>query len=236
MQKVLVTIPARNEARSVADVVRAVRVEVAAAGFECLVHVVDDASEDGTAEAARAAGATVFTIASSSGLAAVFREEMCHALGTDADWIVHIDADGQYEPSDVGALLEGLAAGADLVLGSRFRGDIAGMPWRNRLGNRALTWLVRRVTGRPISDAQSGLRAFTRAVAEVPIRGRFTYTQSQLVGVARRGFSIVEVPIRFGPREHGESRLIHGRLVAGTRMLLDTARSAFARPHTPEGS
>ncbi len=228
MQKVLVTIPARNEAASVGKVVGQVRAEVEGAGYECIVHVVDDASEDRTAEAARAAGATVFSNPSRLGLAAVFREEMRRALETDAGWVVHTDADGQYDARDIPALLDGLSGGADFVLGSRFLGSIDGMPRRNLLGNRALTWLVRRVTGRPISDAQSGLRAFTRQVAEVPTFGRFTYTQSQLIGASRRGFTIVETPIRFGPREHGSSRLIRWRFVAGLKMLADTARSAFA--------
>jgi glycosyltransferase involved in cell wall biosynthesis len=225
---VVVTIPARNEECSVAEVVRGARGAVEGAGHECVVHVVDDASSDATAARAVAAGARVFPSSERAGLAGTFRREMTCALETDADWIVHLDADGQYVPQDIPALLGALAEGADLVLGSRFRGEIEGMPARNRIGNRVLTGLVRTVTRRPISDAQSGLRAFTRDVARLPIRGAFTYTQSQLISAARAGFEIHEVPIRFRPRAHGSSRLISSRPVAGVRMLLDLARSAWA--------
>ena len=97
---------------------------------------------------------------------------------------------------------------ADLVLGSRFAGHIEYMPWANRVGNILATKAVSIVSGLPITDGQTGFRAFSREAAlRLMVLSRYTYTQETILQAAYHRFKVVEVPIDFRKRS-GKSRLI----------------------------
>ena len=130
-----------------------------------------------------------------------------------ADIIVNTDADLQYNQQQIPALVAPVLAGeADLVLGSRFRGSIEYMPLQKKWGNRLSSWIVRRVSGLPISDAQTGFRAFSREAAlRMNIQSTYTYTQETILQAAAANLVVKEIPIEFRKRE-GSSRLISGIL------------------------
>jgi len=143
-------------------------------------------------------------------LAETFKTEIDKALEKKADVIVHIDADGQYVAGEIPLLLKKIDEGADLVLGSRFKGKIESMSPIKRFGNRIFSLIVTYIIKMPISDTQTGFRAFTRRVAEeAKITSTFTYTQDQIITSSRQKFKIVEVPVTFLKRD-GESRLMKG--------------------------
>jgi hypothetical protein len=107
---------------------------------------------------------------------------MRECLKRNADIIVHTDADGQYSANDVPILIKEVVNGADLVLGSRFKGGIESMPWLKKLGNIAFSKVISKITGFRISDCQTGFRAFTKEVAEqIQITSFHTYTQEQII-------------------------------------------------------
>jgi hypothetical protein len=93
--------------------------------------------------------------------------------------------------------------------------------------NRVLTRVVSSIGRVAVTDAQSGFRVFTRAVAALPIRATFTYTQAQIIRTARANMSVREVPITFKKRLFGSSRLISSKPYAGLRMLSDIFSESY---------
>ncbi len=210
--KVIVTIPAFNEEKTIGKVVGDVKRVMSQAKYDYSVIVVDDGSKDSTAETAKKAGANVYSHPRNLGLAETFRTEMAKCLENKADIIVHTDADGQYLAEDIPKLLAEIEKGYDLVLGSRFRGKIESMPLMKRFGNRAFSKVLSQITGVKISDGQTGLRAFTKEVAEkISFISMHTYTQEQIIRAAKQKFRIAEVPVYFAKR-HDKSRLMSGPL------------------------
>ena len=201
--KIVVTIPAYNEEKTIAKVILDIKKAINAK-----ILVVDDGSRDHTMDSAKKAGATVISHPFNYGLAETFRTEMKEALNLNADIIVHIDADGQYLASEIPKLISAIEAKkADLVLGSRFKGKIESMPLLKRIGNKAFSRVISRVIGKRISDGQTGFRAFTREIAEMGITSDHTYTQEQIIRAAKHKKRIVEVPVYFARRKD-KSRLI----------------------------
>ena len=201
--KVVVTIPARNEAKTIGEVVRG------ALQTTRTVLVMCDRCTDHTASVAKEAGALVsLSKPDTQSLADVFRQEMEAALAFNPDAIVHIDGDGQYSPADMPGLLEGLRE-APLVLGNRlYRGRPEGMTLSKYAGNRLLSTFYSLVLRRSIPDITTGYRAFTPDIAMIQLKARYTYTQEQVYSVACKGHKIAFVPVAFFPRSDGNSRLI----------------------------
>jgi glycosyltransferase involved in cell wall biosynthesis len=201
--RVVVVVPAWNEAPRVARVVRGVPSWVDS------IVVVDDASTDGTADAARAAGDARVEVAQhthnrgvGAAIATGYRRALARA-GAPRDAIVVMAGDGQMDPYDLPALLEPIARGqADYVKGDRFaRADTARtMPPARRLGGLALSWATAHAIGVPISDSQCGYTAIARAACERldldALWPRYGYPNDLLSQLALRGLRIAEVPVR----------------------------------------
>jgi glycosyltransferase involved in cell wall biosynthesis len=154
-----VIIPAYNEEGGIGPVVREIATELGGLDYELLV--VDDGSEDRTAELAKAAGATVVSLPENRGYGAALKSGIKAARH---DRIVIIDADGTYPATAIPALLEGLEK-YDMVVGAR-NGDNVSIP----LVRRPAKWLLQRIAsylaGRRIPDLNSGLRAMRRELIE----------------------------------------------------------------------
>lgn len=201
----LVTIPALDEAHSIEDVVRTVPNPIA--GF-ARVHVVvfDDGSTDETCTRAKAAGAEVIRHETPRGVAQTFRESVELALERDADVLVTIDGDGQFDPGDIPAMVEPIVQGtADFVAADRFSG-VTGrppdMPVAKYVGNRLMNALIRRITGMDATDVSSGFRAYSReALYRLNVHSSFTYTQETFLDLATKGVCLrqVPVPVRYYP-------------------------------------
>ncbi|MGF1471571.1 MAG: glycosyltransferase family 2 protein [Rubrobacteraceae bacterium] len=201
-----VVVPAKDEAATIGELLSRInRVEIP--GFELQVFVVNDGSEDRTAEIARDQGAEVISHSQNLGLGAAVRTGLREAVAAGASIIAYLDADLEYFPHDIPILVEPVLAGrADYVLGSRFRGGVRGMKLYRRLGNYAFTALLVLLTGRWMTDGQTGMRAFSReAAAAAEIIHDYNYAQVLTLDLLRKGFSMEEVPIRYRIREHGKS-------------------------------
>lgn len=226
--RVLVAVPALNEADTVADVVAQIRKALPAD-----VLVVDDASEDDTAALAATAGAQVLRMPLNVGVGGAMRAAFLFALEHDYDALVQVDGDGQHDPAQIPALLEPLATGASVVVGSRFAHGYRTARTR-RVAMRVLAWGAGRLIGVRLTDTTSGFRAADRrAIALFAHRYPAEYlgdTTESLVVAGRSGLRVVEVPVTMLPRQGGTASQRAGRstLFVG-RVLLALAIAALTR-------
>jgi glycosyltransferase involved in cell wall biosynthesis len=223
----LVVIPALDEEKTVGLVIREIPRDLPGVA-QVEVLVVDDGSGDRTGAEAEAAGASVIRHASPRGVGAAFGTALRYAIDAGADLIVSIDADGQFDPHDIRALIEPVRSGrADFASASRFKDPalIPRMPFMKRWGNGVVSRLVSRLTGQTFYDVSCGMRCYSRRAAmSLNPLGRFTYTQEVFLNLAFMQLRIAEVPVSVrGEREHGRSR------VAGSlwRYALNTSGIIF---------
>ena len=164
--------------------------------------VVDDGSTDGTRAAA---GQVAIAHSRNMGKGAALRDGIREAIARGATVLVTIDADGQHPPEEIPRLLQPVEQGrADLVLGARKRDGV--MPISRRLTNWLSATLASRIGGQHVRDAQTGFRAFTRALAlEVqPAGDRYEYEANFLLDALRAGYRVasVDVPTIYGAPSH----------------------------------
>jgi glycosyltransferase involved in cell wall biosynthesis len=163
------------------------------------VVVVDDGSEDDTAQRARAAGACVLTHLVNRGQGAALQTGITYALAQGAEFIITFDADGQHDMADLPALVSPIARGeAEISLGSRFLSRREKIPATRRL-ILFLAVLFMRVTSRVrLSDAHNGLRAFSRRAARMlDLKlDRMAHASEIVDQIVASGLPYVEVPVR----------------------------------------
>jgi glycosyltransferase involved in cell wall biosynthesis len=196
--------PARNEEKTIGEVVEKARRAAERAGMKCEVIVADNSS-DATPHIARSMGATVVT-PDRLGYGYAYRYALQRARGK---YVVMADADGTYDLEEAPKLLEPLVKGeADIVLGTRLKGRImpGAMPWLHRyIGNPLLTFILNRFYGTKVSDAHTGFRAATREALEKLnlTSDGMEFASELLIKAAYAGLRIKEVPITYYPRREG---------------------------------
>ncbi|MCP4686424.1 MAG: glycosyltransferase family 2 protein [Desulfobacterales bacterium] len=192
-------IPARNEASSVADVVRGVK-----RATPCDVIVIDDASVDGTAEAARAAGARVLPLLFQQGAWGAIRTGFRYALKHGYDIAVTLDADGQHDPAFIESIIQPVRSNlADMVIGS--------CPARGSKARKAAWSFFRRLTMLGVTDLTSGFRAYNRLSIAALTSAETSLLDYQDIGVLiylkDKGFVVSEAPVPMCERTSGHSRV-----------------------------
>lgn len=210
-KRVCVFIPCHNEEDIIGNTVRELRRYLDSDEFPYtgVILLVDDGSEDRSFEIARKAGADVlYRHVTNEGLGAATRTgmEIAHYIGSDS--FVKFDADLQHDVQDIRPSVDPLLEDrADIVYASRFSGMIHyRMPLVRALGNRFFTWIMRLMTGWPITDAQTGMMCFSRrylTIFEMP--GSYNPPQQALFDACRKGMRYAEVPAQFHKRKTGES-------------------------------
>ncbi len=200
--RIAVVIPTYQAGATVAVVVARTRAVVPSS---CVI-VVDDGSVDGTAATLATAPAITLVHDENLGKGAALRDGIRAAIAHGASVVVTVDADGQHPPEEIPRLVAPIIDGwADLVLGTRARSGA--MPLGRRLSNWLSARLASRIGGQAVSDAQTGFRAFSRAVAERvrPTDARYEYETAFLLGALGAGFRVACVPvptIYSGARSH----------------------------------
>ncbi len=204
---VSVVIPCLNEAAAISGCVARARETLAAAGLPGEVIVVDNGSGDGSAELARAAGATVLS-EPLRGYGSAYR---CGFQAARGRYVVMGDADGSYDFGELVRFVAALDGGADFVIGTRLRGRIhpGAMPWLRRyVGNPLLSGLLNALYGAGVSDSHCGMRAFRRddlRRLELSSTG-MELASEQVIRSVQLGLAIRELPIDYRPRV-GRSKL-----------------------------
>lgn len=201
--RILVVIPAWNEAGAVAGTIA----EVRASQPDVDILVVDDGSGDGTAAAARGAGAEVARLPFNLGVGGAMRTGYRYAMREGYDVVVQIDADGQHDPSYLPQMLAGLEH-SDVVIGARFAGEgtyAARGP--RRWAMRMLAAVLSRLARTRLTDVTSGFRvANRRAVRVFADHYPAEYlgdTVESLVIALRVGCTVSQQPVHMRPRTIG---------------------------------
>jgi glycosyltransferase involved in cell wall biosynthesis len=207
----VVLMPALNEEATIADTIRRIPRQMPDIGSVQVV-VINDGSTDRTVAEAQAAGATVLSHGQRLGVGAAFQTGLGEALAMGADLVVSIDADGQFDPATIPALIEPVVAGrADFATASRFADPalVPQMPAIKRWGNRMMSRLISRLCRQVFHDVSCGMRCYNRRAAmSLNLIGSFTYTQEVFLNLVYKRMRIVEVPLAVqGQRRHGKSRV-----------------------------
>jgi dolichol-phosphate mannosyltransferase len=214
-------LPTYNEAENLEPLVRAALPELAAAAPEHRVLIVDDSSPDGTGAIADRLAAELPTVEvlhrpAKEGLGPAYVAGFDRALAAGAELVIEMDADFSHDPRDLPRLIEA-AAGADLVLGSRYveGGGIADWGRFRRVLSRGGSWYARRVLAVAVRDLTGGFKCFRRETLEA-----VGYREAHADGYAfqieltyratRAGFRVKEIPIVFRDRAVGRSKMTPG--------------------------
>jgi hypothetical protein len=204
--RIVVISPAFNEAENVGAVIHAMPEEVE--GYRVVPIVVDDRSDDGTADVARAAGALVTSLPVRRGGGLALRVGYDIALRLGADIVVTMDADGQHQPEELPILVKPILSGeADHVNGSRMLGDFERGPLIRHAGVHLFSWIVTVLTGQRVTDISSGYRATSATTLRKLILEQDQFWTSEVtIEALRQHARIVEVPVTFLTRRGGESK------------------------------
>lgn len=215
-------IPCHNEEESISPLIGRIRKVMEERGESFEIIVVDDASKDGTAKAARSAGAKVISHPYNIGNGASVKTGIRAALG---GIVVMMDGDGQHPPEVVPQFLDALED-FDMVVGARSKSSHAGS--HRLFANTLYNWLASYVSKARILDLTSGFRATRKATAMrhlYLLPNTFSYPTTITMSYLRSGLKIKYVPVEASPRT-GTSRSKIRLFYDGTRFILIITRVA----------
>jgi glycosyltransferase involved in cell wall biosynthesis len=203
---IAVVIPAFDEEASIGSVLSAVPAAVRGEATECLV--VDDGSTDGTSTAATRAGALVCRLGRNLGQGRALQVGYRLAAARGAKVVVTLDADGQFDPTEMPRLVLPVLEGrADFVNGSRRLGTATGSGVLRSAGLRFFSAVVSALTGTQITDPANGFRAFRAGLpASVKLKQVQYQTAELLIGALAAGYEVVEAPVTVLSRSAGVSK------------------------------
>ncbi len=199
-KRVSVIIPAYNEEGSIGEIVSDIRERYP--DFEIIV--VNDGSKDGTGRAAKEAGALVYSHPYNIGNGAAIKSGIRIASG---DFLVMMDADGQHDPKDIGALIDELPV-FDMVVAARRKAHQAN--WGRALANTLYNRLASYVAKFTVRDLTSGYRAVKASVAQrllYLLPNTYSYPTTLTLAVLRSGGSLKYIPTDVRVRKGGKSKI-----------------------------
>jgi glycosyltransferase involved in cell wall biosynthesis len=210
--KLIVNIPAYNEEKDIAQTIKRIKESFGAEFYmkagslitEKLIQVVDDGSTDGTARVAKEAGADiVISYKPNRRLAYSFKQAVENSLQEGADYMVNIDADGQFDPNDIPKLLNPILIGrSDMVIANRFgKTKAQNIPWIRETLNRFAANVIGFFLNHKTNDLTCGFRAHSReALLRLNLTNvHFTYTQETIIDAIGKNLKLewVAVPVKY---------------------------------------
>lgn len=260
IERVLVILPTYNEADSLIQVVDA----VLSLPEDLDILVVDDSSPDGTSDLAKNHSAfdkRLFLLQrpGKQGLATAYKEGFQWGLKQGYDVCMEMDSDLSHDPMDISRLLQTIADGADIAIGSRYLHGISVINWplRRLLVSIGAGIYTRWISGLPLTDPTGGFKAIHRKVIEQldweKVKSDGYGFQIEVSFFAhKKGFLLKEIPIIFTERRDGESkfslsiaveaalRVLHlgfiERFQRENRKIRATGRNSYSEPFSKEAS
>ncbi|MFI6390279.1 polyprenol monophosphomannose synthase [Nonomuraea sp. NPDC050540] len=213
--RVLIVVPTYNERDNLPLIAERIRAAVP----DAHLMIVDDNSPDGTGDladelAAKDDHVRVLHRPGKQGLGAAYIAAFRLGMSEGYDVLVEMDADGSHQPEELPKLLEALAEGADLAIGSRWvpGGKVVNWPAHREFLSRGANVYVRLILGLPIRDATAGFRAYRAATLEkIGVSGvesqGYCFQVDLTLRTVRSGLRAREVPITFVERVNGVSKM-----------------------------
>lgn len=217
---VTILIPAFNEEKTIKKIVKD-SLKIKEYRIDVIVAI-DGKTTDKTRIIAKSAGAKVLHKDMGKDKGIVVARSIPHLRG---DYVVQIDADYQFLPSDIPRLVKPLINGWDVTLGTRYaKGahiEVGSVTPLKKIGSFVLSGLTSIVTGEKITDVMAGFKGFKREVLRDldPQTHHFGYEAELVIKAARKKYKILNVPIHYRKRVIGASNIQlvkHGLLVLGT--------------------
>ena len=208
--KIIALIPVLNEEETIGYVVRG------ALKYVDHVIVVDDLSEDNTADIARRAGAQVIILKRRRRLGGVIKTGIEYVKKLDPDIMVMLDSDSQHEPSDIPRILKPILEGkSHWVIGSRFLNSPLEVSSKAKnIGRKLFSRISSFLAGQVITDAMSGFRALNReSLQNLHLKFDYGYAPEMNVILCHEGYRINEVSIIDQPRKHGTTKVVNNRCI-----------------------
>ena len=210
MKHHLLIIPAYNEERHITSVLKHIRKQN---GLNCDILVVDDGSQDATADLAKKCGAVTLSLEANVGYGKALEAGYRYAAKNGYEYIAQMDGDGQHDAPCVKKMFNILEAHrADVVIGSRFLDSTLGGTYEagflRRIGMIFFSALVTLVTGRKISDPTSGFRAFHQRVLPLLLHARFPKDfpdADAIILLAKCGARVVETAVPMYSKDERKS-------------------------------
>lgn len=205
-----VMIPCLNEAKTLPGVIERIKKVLKKEELSAELLIVDNGSTDATAEIARTAGARV-VVETVKGYGAAVRRGLAAANG---EIIIYADADGSYDFGYIPVFLQEITKGADLVVGSRFHGNLhpQAMPWTHRyVGTPFLTGMINLLYGTQYLDCNGGMRAVRKQVVEglaLEASG-MEMASEMLIRAKKTHLHVAHVPMDFYPDKRGGPSHLH---------------------------
>ncbi|NTV90807.1 MAG: glycosyltransferase family 2 protein [Clostridiales bacterium] len=204
--KVLIIIPAYNEESSLPKLYE----KIAAHAPDCDAVVINDCSRDRTSQVSKRLGFKTIDLPVNLGIGGAVQTGYKYALYNNYDAAIQLDADGQHDPSYIGALVEQLSKGCNICTGSRFINHEGFQSSKaRRIGIIYFCSLIRLVSGLKVTDPTSGFRACDKeAIRFFALDYPRDYPEPEsLVNAKRNGLKICEVPVIMNRREEGSSSI-----------------------------
>lgn len=205
-ERVLIVVPAYNEARSLPTLMRDLRAECPG----CDVVVIDDGSIDNTRGVLEGM-ARVVTLPCNLGIGGAVQTGLQIAMQEGYDYAMQVDGDGQHPPHEIAKLLGAMReSGCDLIVGSRFRGEGGFKSTAaRRMGIRFFALMLSAICRTKITDPTSGFRIVNRrAIRLLAQRYSEDFPEVEALVVAHRaGLRIAEIPVEMAERSAGRSSI-----------------------------
>ncbi|WP_396153185.1 glycosyltransferase family 2 protein [Flavobacterium sp.] len=218
-KKLLIYMPAFNEEETISKVINSLKKEYK--GFESTeILVVNDGSSDNTVIEANKSGAKVINHNKNKGVGEAFQTAIKYAIKINADVLVSMDADGQFDVNEIDLLLEPLLTErADFCLGIRFSdGKPDKMSKVKFWGNKQVNKIVSFVSNTKIHDASCGFRAYSKdTLLSLNLDGSFTYTHETILDLLNKGFKVEQVPITVFYFDNRISRVANSLVLYATK-------------------
>ena len=240
--KLIVNIPAYNEEAVIGETIKRIKksfdLDFYTTGDgkvikEKLIQVVNDGSKDKTVEVSKKAGADiVVSHETNRRLGAVFSSAVTSALRNKVDFMVNIDADGQFNPEDIPKLLKPVVNGeADMVIANRFGGIKAkDIPWVKNFLNQLAAKLISYFLDYKIDDLTCGFRAHSReALLRLNLTNNFTYTQETIIDAIVKNLKLQWIPVEvvyFADRQSRIVKSVWKFIGNGFKIILKAIRDA----------
>lgn len=201
--KVLIIVPAFNEQDNIEKVINNLKKNYPEYDY----IIINDGSSDNTSTICHKCQFNIIDLPVNLGLAGAFRTGMKYADEKGYDCAIQFDADGQHRPEYIAAMVNGIAEGYDIVIGSRFKEKKK--PFSARmLGNRLIALAIRMTTGKVITDPTSGMRMYSKSMIHEFSRNLNYGPEPDTISfLVKQGAKVHAIQVEMDERTAGESYL-----------------------------